>query len=129
MGSIRLPNLSIKNKYMYYKNLMSYNFNFWYYYYYFFFLRQLFFYLLYERILNFKFKLNFKLNLNYKNNVILGDLNIILNKKFILIKLNFLNFFPNNYLLLLNRNVNFYLLNTKFTNINLLKYKYKLKYN
>lgn len=129
MGSIRLPNLNIKNKYMYYQNLMSYNLNFWYYYYFFFFLRQLFFYLFYEKILNFKFKSYFKLNFNYKNIIITGDLNIILNIKFIIIKLNLLNFFSTNYLFFNNKNLNFYLIKTKIKNIKLLKYKYKLKFN
>ena len=128
MGSTRLPNLSILGKYMYYRNLLNYNFNFWYYYYFFFFFSQIFFYLFYEKIINFKFKNYFKLNQSFKNNVISGEINFILNNKFILIKLNLLNFYSNSNSLLIEKNVVFSILKKKILpNFNNMKYKFILK--
>ena len=128
MGSTRLPNLSILGKYMYFKNLINYNFNFWYYYYFFFFFRQVFFYLFYEKIVNFKFKNFFRLNQSFKNNIISGEITFILNNKFILIKINLLNFYSNSFSFLNEKKILISILRkNSFFNCKNMKYKSLLK--
>lgn len=114
MGSIRLPNLSIKGVYLYYNNLLNYNLNFWYYFYFFFFLKDIVnsiflnldLALINNKTIAYKVK---KLNLF---SLLTGLPVLILNKNFMIIKINFINY-----------NKNYLIMNKIILNLNLLKNK------
>jgi hypothetical protein len=93
MGSIKLPNLSINNNFMYYKNIFNNNASFWFYYYFYFLINHVIDKILKDGFL-FKFTKNLFLNnkfkiINfYKNIFYLGLINLIKIQKWLIINVN-----------------------------------------
>lgn len=93
MGSIKLPNLSLNSKYLFFKNIMPLNSNFWNYYYFFFLLKLIFNALFLNKNLSFFSYSSLKNSFKFKNILFLGNLFIIYNKNYFIIKINYLNYY------------------------------------
>lgn len=92
MGSIKLPNLNNYNRYMYYKNFLPYNNNYWYYYYFYFHLRNLLQNIFFNKSLNYLYLKNFKNILKFKNYLFLGNFFLIYNNQFFILNLNIIDY-------------------------------------
>lgn len=115
MGSIRLPNLSVYDNFMFYKNLLNYNFlNFWNYYFLWLYSQFIFKEIFFDNFLIFiKNKKTFKkINNNFHKtnilNFIPGQLIIINYKNYLILKFNLVSYF---YLNNFFKNSNLYKMN------------------